>query len=201
MPFSRIARILILPFSIPVLIACAGPLDAQIARAEPLGAPLAPPTDSGTVSRGRFLASFPLAALLGTAGAVGGIFAGYALLGCEDEGSYCEHGPPNGEGLIGAVGLALGAAGGAFLGGLRADSRGRFWADLLAASGGALLVVTDGFSDPENIGPLFVAGLVAAPLAAAITDHVVRKGRGPRRVSIQPAPLLGPLGFSVSVRM
>lgn len=201
MPPSRIARILILPFAIPVLIACAAPLDAQIARAEPLRAPLAPPSDSGTPSRGRFLASFPLAALLGTAGAVGGIFAGYVYLGCEDEGSYCESGPANGELLIGAAGLTLGAAVGAYLGGLRGDSRGRFWADVLGASGGALLMVMDGVSDPENTGPLFFAGLIAAPLAAAITDHVVRKGRGHRRVSIQPTPLPGPLGFSVTVRM
>jgi hypothetical protein len=201
MPPSRIGRTLILTFALPILVACAAPLDAQIARAEPLGAPLAPPSDSGRVSRGRFLASFPLAVVLGTAGGVGGALAGYAYLGCEDEGSYCEHGPDNGEVLIAAAGLALGAAAGAFLGGLRADSRGRFWADLLAPSGGALLVGMAAVNDPENGGPVIVAGLVAAPLAAAITDHFVRKGRGPRRVSIQPNPFLGPLGLSVTVRM
>jgi hypothetical protein len=201
MPPSRIAHTLIVAFAVSVLAACAAPLGAQLARAEPLGAPPAPPSDSGAPSRGRFLASFPLAALLGTAAAAGGIVAGYRFLGCSDSGSYCESGPANGELLLGAAGLALGAAVGAYLGGLRADSRGRFWADMLAASGGALLTVMDGVSDPENTGALFFAGLVAAPLAAAITDHVVRRGRGPQRVSIQPTGRHGPLGFSVTVRM
>ena len=143
-------------------------------------------------------------------------------LGCEDESASCESGPDNAELLTGAAGLALGAAVGAFLGGLRGDSRGKFWADMLAASGGALLMAASGVSSSEGSSPLaglvvaprqrrsqrrrgigetglFLAGLVAAPLAAAITDHVVRKGRGPRRVSIQPTTLHGPVGFSVTV--
>jgi hypothetical protein len=193
---SHIATLLV-ALAVPVLFACAAPLEAQVV---PAGAPPAPPADSGPPSRGRFLASFPLAALLGTAGAAGGVLAGYVWLGCEDDSASCESGPDNAELLTGAAGLALGAAVGAFLGGLRGDSRGKFWADMLAASGGALPMAASGVSSSEGSTGLFLAGLVAAPLAAAITDHVVRKGRGPRRVSIQPTTLHGPVGFSVTVR-
>jgi peptidoglycan/LPS O-acetylase OafA/YrhL len=199
---SRTARTLIVPLAVIVVVACSASLHAQTARAAVPRAPHAQLSDSATLSRGRFLASFPLAALLGTAGTIVGALAGYGLLECQDESSHCEHGPDNGEVLTGAAGLALGAALGAYLGGRRSDSRGHFWADLLAASGGALLLVTDAVNDPENDeGRLIVAGLIVAPLAAAITDHFVRQPRRPRRVSIQPTPLGVPPGLSVTVRM
>jgi hypothetical protein len=120
--------------------------------------------------------SVPLSALLGLGGAVLGYGAGFILLNCSDEGSDCAHGPDNAEYYTSAAGLALGAAAGAHLGGLRRDSRGSFALTLLGAALGALpLVIVNKSGDLDTASAL---GLAAAPAGAVLVDYLVRRPRG-----------------------
>ncbi|HET7463645.1 MAG TPA: hypothetical protein VFJ82_20490 [Longimicrobium sp.] len=127
------------------------------------------------LSRPHLYASIPLSALLGVAGSVLGYGVGFVLLDCDDESPSCGQGPDNAEYFTAAAGLALGAAAGAHLGGLRRDSRGSLGLTLLGAAAGALpmvLVSREGDADTASL-----VSLAAAPAGAVLVDYLVRRPR------------------------
>jgi hypothetical protein len=121
-------------------------------------------------------ASAPLSAVMGFAGGALGYAAGLQLLGCSDEGTHCQHGPDNAEYYTAAGGLAIGAAAGAHLGGLRRNSKGSLPLTLLGAAAGTLPLV---FVNKEGeLDTASAVSIAAAPLGAVLVDYFARKRRG-----------------------
>ncbi len=134
---------------------------------------VAPPPAASPLPPGRLEYSIPLAGAFGFAGGAAGLAAGYMLLGCSDEGETCDVGPNHGEFLTAALGLAVGSTVGAHLGGLRGESRGAWAPTFAAAAAGSVPLLL--FGPEENNAALMA--IATAPLAAALTDHLVRRPR------------------------
>ncbi len=134
------------------------------------------------LSKGRLWLSIPSALVLGYAGLGGGFLFGQRVLNCSDEGTQCENAPDNAEiWLSGGVGLILGSAVGAQLGGLRKDSKGNFAHTLLWAAIGYLPILIDELipGGPAGGQPSLISGLgiVGAPVAAALANNSKRMAR------------------------
>ena len=148
-------------------ILLAAPATAQ--RIEPIGVSLQPSAESReprAEHHGRLWASIPLSATFGAAAGAAALIGGYWLFGCVDEGPECTRGPDNAEWIAGAMGMTLGLAIGAHLGGRRAESTGRFGPTLLAAALSTAVGIAGGGYP-----------LMLAPLATSIVDDRLRKPR------------------------
>ena len=126
-------------------------------------------------SKPHLYTSIPLSALLAFGGGVVGYGAGFVLLDCSDESPTCNHGPDNAEYFTAAAGVALGAATGAHLGGLRRDSRGSLGYTLLGAAAGALPLILAPKEGDVEVASL--VSLAAAPAGAVLVDYLVRRPR------------------------
>lgn len=138
--------------------------------------------EDGPPSRARLWISLPASAALGMAAGAGGFLLGGNLLGCSDDGPECEHAPDNAEYWIGGgTGLVVGSAVGAYLGGLRSDSRGRITATLAGAFIGATPLLFDkifGGYHGEHPSALTYVGIVTTPVGAAFANYLFRVPRG-----------------------
>lgn len=144
-----------------------------MARAD--ASPLLTPVEiQEPLPRSRLYYSLPASAALGIVGMVAGYVTGIDVLDCEDSGDVCGSGPDNSEYLLAAVGLAVGSAAGAHLGGKRSTSKGDPWLTLAAAAAGTLPLV---LGDPGDNNALTAAGLGLSISAAVVTDHFVRRPR------------------------
>jgi hypothetical protein len=124
----------------------------------------------------RVYASAPLSLALAFGGGAAGYFLGMGVLGCSEDGPRCAHGFSNAEYVTSAAGIALGAAAGAHVGGLRRNSRGRLGVTLLGAAAGTLpLLLADKRSD--QVDGATRLSIAAAPLAAVVADYLVRAPR------------------------
>ncbi len=90
------------------------------------------------------------------------------------------------------AGLVLGSAVGAHAGGRRQDSRGRFLPTVAGSLVGSLpILVGIAIEDPNSSGEaeLIIAGLLGAPIIAAVADHFLRVERTPSaRIATNGAP-------------
>jgi hypothetical protein len=125
------------------------------------------------LTKGYVIPSTLLAGVLGIGGAIGGLFVGYGVFDCSDEGPTCNSGPDNGETIPAAVGLGLGSWLGAHLGGRRADSEGKVLPTMFIALSGSLMTLAFALTDSEA----GVVTLFATPVAAAIMNTQNRKPR------------------------
>jgi hypothetical protein len=121
--------------------------------------------------------SVPLSAAMAFAGALAGYGIGFVALGCDDESSSCDRGPDNGEYIAAYTGMALGAAGGAHLGGLTHDSRGSFPATLAGAAVGALPLLLSDKSSDNAIGTSAAVSLATSTASAVLIDYLIRRPR------------------------
>lgn len=128
-------------------------------------------------SQGRPALSAPLALGLGFVGAGAGLVFGYKALGCSDDGAFCSRGGSDAEYTTLAVGMAVGAAAGAHLGGMRRDSRGRLLHTLVAAGVGAIPVLFAHPEDDAQTQSVFVMGWVGSAALATIADNLSRERR------------------------
>ena len=138
-----------------------------------------PAQGAAAPSHGRIWGSLPLSIVGTVVGAVAGVVVVGSSLGCSDEGAFCAHGPDNSEYIAGGLVSGLGAAAGAYLGGLRHDSRGRFWLDLVTAMVPASIVaIASGASHSEDAcGSVCLIPFFASPVAATAVDYHVRVSR------------------------
>lgn len=138
-----------------------------------------PASGAAAPSHGRIWGSLPLSIVGTVVGAVAGVVVIGSSLGCTDEGAGCTHGPDNGEYIAGGLVSGLGAAAGAYLGGLRHDSRGRFWLDLVTAMVPASIVaIASGASNSEDAcGNVCLIPFFASPVAATAVDYHWRVSR------------------------
>jgi hypothetical protein len=119
--------------------------------------------------------SLPLSAALAFVGAAVGYGAGDVGLDCSDEGPSCGRGPDNAEYLTTFAGIALGAASGAHVGGMRHDSRGSLPATLAGAAVGALpLLIAD---KSRQIDAPLMLSIGTGTAGAVLMDWLARKPR------------------------
>ena len=151
------------------------------------------PSSPKSLPKGKLYFSIPLSALLGYGGFLSGLYFGYAVLGCSDEGTFCEHAPDNAEfWLSGGLGLIMGSSLGAYLGGLRKESRGSYLVTLLGATLGYLPILVDqiipGGPNEGSPSALSALGFVGAPICAALANNMIRIRRGKK----EEAPTVWP---------
>jgi hypothetical protein len=124
--------------------------------------------------RSRLHYSAPLSAALGVAGLAAGYLTGVEVLDCQDAGDECATGPDGSEYGLAALGLAIGSAAGAHIGGKQGTSKGDPWLTLAAAAAGALPLV---LGDPGDNNALTLIGGGLSIGGAVATDHFVRRPR------------------------
>lgn len=124
--------------------------------------------------RSRLQYSAPLSAALGAAGLAAGYLTGVEVLDCQDASDECATGPDGSEYGLAALGLAIGSAAGAHVGGKTATSTGAPWLTLAAAAAGALPLV---LGDPGDNNALTLVGGGLSIGGAVLVDHFVRRPR------------------------
>ncbi len=142
-------------------------------------------------SRSRLWIAVPAAVALGTLAGVSGYTLGGDQLICPGNGNICSR---DSEYWIGAsTGLIIGSTVGAYFGGLRQDSRGRFLPTLAGATLGASPLLLDKLlgNDDDSSSPSAMTwvSFVTAPVAAALANHMFRAPRG-SRIAAQTNSLL-----------